>query len=397
MKEKEREDWPPEALLLAALHQLGRLAGDFLSRSGLTPDTVSGRAGPQASPTEALRQLIQHLEASCGRSGITGGRTGRMEEERQGTVEPREPGGRRPVRAGDGAELTRERMERVGRAGEVARLLQAYWLEQPAPPTLERYGEDVDVSTPQGRWELLALAVLLGAPVPRHRVEDTFCTLRRHGLLDLEEVAAAQAHWVQAVDEILAVLYRGPVRRSAQRERLVRAARRLLDRFGGDLQGLWDGADGDPGRCRGLLRESFDGVDRVASWVLREMGRKGAWPGAHRHPAALYVDAHVRRVLENLELLDASGTPQEAERLVHAAFGGDGTALFYHGRERCGRRSLAVCLKHCPVSRFCAQLRRWAAWGEGPGRRGQNRETPAKRPAGARQVLSEPAGGAAIS
>ena len=282
------------------------------------------------------------------------------------------------------------------RASEVVRLLEAYWLEQPAPPTLERYGEDVDTSTPQGRWELLALAVLLGAPVARHRVEETFCTLRRRGLLRLEEVAAAQAGWVEAVDETLGALYRGPVRRSAQRERLVRAARLLLDRFRGDLQGLWELADGDPERCRALLRENFGGIDRIASWILREMGRKGAWPGAHRHPAALHIDAHIRRVLENLGLLDAGGTLREAERLVHAVFGGDGTALFYHGRERCGRRSLAVCLKHCPVSRFCIRLRQWMACGEGLRDGGPNRETPVKRPAGARQVRVEPAGGAAI-
>ena len=380
--------WPAEALLLAALHQLGRLAGDFLACSALMPRSrtcrwVDGSQG--SSPLLALRQLIELLETSEVAWGD------RPAASAAGTGKAAKASGQ--ARAGPALEAC----EAVAaRAQTIARQLEGYWLDQPPPSTLERYGEDVDLSTPQGRWELLALAVLLGAPVARYRVEETFCALRRQGLLALEQVVAAEGHWVQAVDVVLETWYRGPVRRTAQRDRLVRAARVLVEQFGGDLQRIWELAAGDVERCRQLLRQSFDGVDRLAGWMLREMGRKGAWPDAHRHPAALYVDVHVRRVLENLGLLEAGSSLREAERRVLAAFGGVGTALFYQGRERCGRRSLAVCLKHCTVSQFCVQLRRWVADGEGPNKAGQNRETPAKRPAGARQVRVEPAGGAAI-
>lgn len=346
---------PEEALLLAMVEQLGQLAGAFLRQSGFARSEVGrfrslqapGRPGqrtveaPQGllpEPVEVLRALLESYAARAQNGHAPG-------ERPQERAEP--PG------SSAGSPSLQE-------LAEAAALLERYWASRPPVSVLERYGEQVDVSTPQGRWELVALAVLGAAPLPRFRIEETFCTLRRLGLLDFSVASEATPEWAQSVDQVMDATYRGRVRRGVQRQRLQQAAAVLKERFEGDLNRLWEEAGADPDAAVRLIRSHFQGLARLASWVVREMGRLGQWPEAHRHPAARFADAHVRAVLENLGIV-AHGSPiRVVEAVVDQHFRGGCAVLFSHGKDRCGRRSLGVCLRHCPITRLCRAWRRWA-------------------------------------
>ena len=391
--------WPHEVLVLAALWQLGRVAAELLGRGGMwpwppCPGRGAGGSAGRRPPVEELAEVVGWLREAdwppAGRQNA-GRRAGRRFPAHPQVGQEAAGGAKPPQASPRGLEAWESRVR------ETVRAVETYWEGQPVPPSLERYGEDVDPSSPQGRWEMLALALLRGGPVPVHRVEETFCRLRADGLLELAVVARAGRAWAASADEVLRRCYRGPVDRRAILERLVRAARTLTESFQGDLDAIWREAVQDPERCRALVRDHFPGLDRMAGWLLRELGRKGVWPQAHRHPASLYVDPHARKAMEHLELVGA-GTPlRQVESLLRGLGPAAAMALAFHGRDRCGRRSLAVCLGDCPVSRLCGQLRRWERTGEGVREAGTNRETPVKRPAGARQVRGEPAGGAAIT
>ncbi|WP_324669606.1 hypothetical protein [Geochorda subterranea] len=242
----------------------------------------------------------------------------------------------------------------------VARLLIAYWAGRPPLASLTRYGETIDPTCAQGRWELLALAVLLGAPVPRDAAEATFCQLRAQGLLDLTAAARSAPEWAEAVEEVMTRSYRGRVDRGLQRRRLAAAAQGVQTRWAGDLDGVWEAAGRDAGRAVTLLREGIGGIDRMAAWLVREMGRLGVWPGAHRHAAAFFADPFLREAAVNLGLVtpaQASGSRPHLERrlrdVVSRHFAGDSTVLSSHGRAFCHARNPAVCLSRCPVSRYC--------------------------------------------
>lgn len=328
---RDADRYPPEAVLLAELARLGQVARDLLARSHLAAllDEGAPQDGKRRPPP------VERIEA------------------------PRF-------------------VDATGRIEAVARALVHLWSNRPPVSTLQRYGEAIDVTTPSGRWQLLALAILLGAPVRRESAEETFCQLRRQGLLQPRAVSDAPASWREAAEAVLARLYRGPVNRARQRERLTKAARVLEERWGGDLDALYREAEERPEQAAALVRRSFEGIDRLAAWLVREMGRLGAWPGAHRHPAAFFADPFLREAAANLGLVAAAtaGAAEEPTRDCHGGHGAagqeaglrwvveryfqwDSTVLSSHGREFCHARNAAVCLSRCPVARYC---RAWASW-----------------------------------
>lgn len=346
---------PKEALLLAMVEQLGRLAGAFLREAGfvlgeqgacgLRPvrrqtlrPVATGPSALPMGPVQALRELLERYVESP-----TNGRSAPQ-------VSPQ------PVvnRRGPAAKPTSEELLLA------ASLLRQYWADRPPVSVLERYGEQVDVSTPQGRWELLVLAILSAAPLPRFRVEETFCALRRFGLLEFQAVCRGGSEWARSVDEVMETTYRGRVRRVERRERLQQAAAILQERFQGDLNRLWEHAQRQPDAAVQLVRSHFHGLARSAAWLVREMGRLGQWPEAHRHPAVQVTDSYVRKVLVNLGIASPSSPVRVVQTVVNRHFRGESWVLFSHGKDRCGRRSLGVCLRHCPITNLCRAWRRWA-------------------------------------
>lgn len=328
---------PPEALLLALAAEVGLAARDLLAASGYPLGGAEG--GPAGTPGR-IAWLARHLEQH-GHSTPQGTQVRPALPTRRDGVAP----------AG--------RPRRGPHAAQAARALLDYWAGRPPSRVLSRYGENVDPSTATGRWQLLCLAILLGAPVPWARVEETFSALRRDGLLDLEDVAAATGSWQQAVDGVLERLYRGPVRRKLARERLTAGARVVRARWRGDPGAIHEEARGQIETIVALMREHLPGIDRIASWFVREMGRLGIWPRAHLHAAAFYPDPYLRKAAANLGMAAADESPAALRAMVDALFDGDSTVLSSHGRELCASRSLGVCLSRCPVSRYC---RAWTTW-----------------------------------
>lgn len=311
-------NYPPEALLLALAAQIGNSARELLLRSGFG-------ALLQQNGQTLSRMLAEALR----------------------------PGGAPEGAWAETAISPDERDRPSERRAAVAGALVRFWSQQAPPRTLQRYGEAIDAGRPAGRWELLALTILMGAPVRRASVEETFCELRREGLLDLRAAAAARPDWCEAVDRVMARSYRGPVRKDLQRQRLAGAARALLERWHGDLNNLYAEAGRSPEQAVRQLRRSFVGIDRLASWLVRELGRLGAWPGAHRHPAAFYADEHLRQAAARLRLAAPPFRGGELEALVQRHFGGDSSILSGHGRELCATQNVGVCLSRCPVARHC--------------------------------------------
>lgn len=330
--------YPPEAVLLAELVRLGQAARQLLARSHLTALLDEERQTPAHKPTPAPRLPAAPTE---------------------GIEAPKSPPEKSPPQNGRHLPPPFDHIEAAARA------LVEFWSNRPAVSALQRYGEDVDVTSASGRWELLALAILLGAPVRREGAEETFCELRRQGLLELRVVTEAPPSWRVAVDAVMVRRYRGPVNRALQRDRLSKAARTLDERWGGDLDALYREAGQRPEQAVALLRREFEGIDRLAAWLVREMGRLGAWPRAHRHPAAFFADPFLREAAANLGM--AAGDDHQQPRgqeawlrsVVERYFEWDSTVLSSHGREFCHTRNTGVCLSRCPVARYC---KAWASW-----------------------------------
>ncbi|WP_324715903.1 hypothetical protein U7230_11085 [Carboxydochorda subterranea] len=322
--------YPPELIVLALAAEVGQEAGRLLRASGypLPPST-----GHPASRLGELSRLLQD-ELATGEAWRAS---------------------RAPLPAPDLPSSS----QAPGDLQAIAEQLTEYWRSQPPVRVLARYGESLDVTGPEGRWQLLALAVLLAAPVPWARVEETFCALRRKGLLEVGDVARATVSWQQEVDHVLARSYRGPVRRDHQRQRLTVAASTVCLEWGGDPGVVWEKAGQRPEATVRLLRQSLDGIDRMASWIVREMGRLGVWADAHRHVAAFYPDPYLRRAVHNLGLGDGRARPPVLKALVIRHFGGDSTILSSQGRALCGAGSIGTCLSRCPVARYC---RAWTGW-----------------------------------
>ena len=132
------------------------LAGDRAAADGFTGDGLAGSPWDDHGgvPVGGSARVL-----GGGAGGGPGG-TGRL-----GTCGFRDGGGRQ---------------ER----GEPASRLRSFW-EGVSMAQVMTFGElRIDLATAQGRWELLVLAVLLGARVTERVVERTFAKLRDVGLLD---------------------------------------------------------------------------------------------------------------------------------------------------------------------------------------------------------------------
>jgi len=167
------------------------------------------------------------------------------------------------------------------------------------------YAEEAGIGlkdTPQPLYRLLVLAHLLSA-----RIKGSIAVASARALYEAGRPAPrrmARAGWQERVD----ALGRGGYRRYDERTatQLGDGAELLTERWGGDLRGLREEADGDIGELRRLLRE-FPGVGPAGADIfLREVQR--VWP-----EAAPLLDA---KALEGARRL---GLPQDPDRLLALA------------------------------------------------------------------------------
>ncbi|MFD7770987.1 endonuclease [Streptomyces sp. NPDC059787] len=167
------------------------------------------------------------------------------------------------------------------------------------------YAEETGIGlkdTPQPLYRLLVLAHLLSARIKGSIAVASARALHEAGLRDPRRMAEAGRR--EKVD----ALGRGGYRRYDERTatQLGDGAELLIERWGGDLRGLREEADGDVGELRRLLRE-FPGVGPAGADIfLREVQR--VWP-----EAAPLLDT---KALDGARRL---GLPQDPDRLLSLA------------------------------------------------------------------------------
>lgn len=248
--------------------------------------------------------------------------------------------------------------------GEIVRRLKAFWQGTTLPPLLRVGDAEVDLTIPQGRWELLVLALLRAARVREEVVAATFVALRKARLLDLDRLADGSDSVRREVEGVFALHYKALGSKEAKIDALMANARRLRDVWGGDLHNVYEAAADDEELLAELRR--FRHINRIALWICRTLRAHGVWPRVGARASA-YQDRAVRTPVERLRLAavagaepfepaihSGAGLAEEAERIVRGLFDGDVLWLYLHGSTLCLQDDPNVCYAECPVSSWCS-------------------------------------------
>ncbi|MGI6081586.1 MAG: hypothetical protein ACOYEP_01760 [Limnochordia bacterium] len=212
----------------------------------------------------------------------------------------------------------------------------------------------IDLTNPQGRWELLVLAVLLAARVSESVAETAFEALQRHGLLDLERMRLMRSQDTHQVGEILHGEYRGIVDRGKKAAALFANAQMLHDIYDGDLNRLYElgrtSAEVVP------MLQQFKQIHTRARWLCRSMHEAGLWTDLAKDEV-VFLDSHVRRALSRLGLVDNNQAwprlKQEMYKVITDLFDGDTTCLYRLGRYVCSVIEPETCNGQCPLRDIC--------------------------------------------
>lgn len=240
----------------------------------------------------------------------------------------------------------------------LAQLLKRQWEKRPGDG-IYRSGEVlIDLNTPQGRSELLALAVLKAAKIREGVAEKAFLALRTEGLLAQERLIGANPADMARVETILREEYRAPISKRAKTEALFHNQQWLAEHWGGDPHRIYLAHDGDGPSIVATLQQCRQLAGR-ALWFCREMAGAGIWNGLAPESTA-YLDIHVRLPLMRLGLIEArkrtawEGIRRECFRAIAQYFEGDLIALARHGSTLCRQEALHVCQTECTVQHACS-------------------------------------------
>jgi endonuclease III len=213
----------------------------------------------------------------------------------------------------------------------------------------------IDLTNSQGRWELLVLGVLLAARVSEAVAETTCEALRQNGLLDLGRMLQMREQDMHRLGEVLGAEYRGIVDRGKKGMALYENAQRLHDVYGGDLNRLYEQSYASREVVQAL--QEFRQIHTRARWVCRCMHEAGLWTSLSRSEM-LYCDAHVRRALVRLGLVDGTKAwavvKEEIQGVVDRVFDGDTTCLYRLGRYKC--LSSEACNPRCSLVDLCSYM-----------------------------------------
>ena len=256
----------------------------------------------------------------------------------------------------------RKRGEHPGQP-EVVRRIKSFWEGVRLPPVFDAGPVRIDLSEPQGRWELLVLAMLRAARVREEIAARTFQALKDESLLDLRLLAKGEAETRRRVERVLDRHYKALGSRQAKAEAIVENARLLVNEWGGDLARLYDAGAGDEELLRRLQR--FRQINRVALWICRTLRAHGIWQGIGPQ-ASRFLDRTVSTPVARLRLGSLPGEGEEGlqrvdlrrladatESVVESHFGGDVIWLYSHGYSLCLQNDPNVCYAECPVSPWC--------------------------------------------
>lgn len=240
----------------------------------------------------------------------------------------------------------------------VAKQLKRYWDQRPGDGIYRSSDVLIDLNAPQGRSEMLVLAVLKAAKIREGVAEKAFLALRSEGLLAQERLVEADPADIERVETILREQYRAQISKRAKTEALFQNQRRLVEDWGGDLHHVYLAHRGDGSAIVTSLQQ-FQQIASRAVWLCREMAAAGVWKGLAPESTA-YLDIHVRQPLFRLGLAKTcKGTSwenirQECMYAIDQYFDGDLIALARHGSTLCRQEALHVCQTECTVNRACS-------------------------------------------
>lgn len=360
--ELSRSEWPVEARWLEFTALVGSLAAALLEREGYASGAslpVRGGERPTGESVDVedlVRAVLAALMAVADRVGVSAERLGSL----PGTQALRRATGdghpKKEPAEGRRSGSQEEQVHRTMSPAWVAARLLAGWEDREAGPIFVGSLVEIDLRTLTGQWELLALAVLLAAKVKERVAETAFLALREAGLLDLARLARGGLDERQAIFSVLREHYGGPISKEAKADALCANARRLVDRWGGDLSAVYRAAEGDDRLVVAELQR-FQQLHSRALWLCRVMTVYGGWSMGSQ--ATRFLDAHVRRVLGRLGFVTEGSRPWSASQagcweVIERYFDGDTTALYRHGKELCAADDLAVCRSRCGLLPFCS-------------------------------------------
>lgn len=248
--------------------------------------------------------------------------------------------------------------EPAGREAEIAARLKSFWSGVRLSPIYTVGDDAIDLTTPQGRWELLALAVLRGARVQETVVERTFHELREAGLLKFARAAAGRSNDRRKTLAILERSYRALGKKESKADAIFENAARLAERWSGDLNRLYDSVRGDDQALVAEL-QSFRQIRQTAYWIARTMRVHGIWSDVGVE-AIRHFDRSTRLPIDRLGLAPPPGDertrrqPERTAAIVDGLLDGDPLPLFLNGATLCSQDDPATCLCECPVAAWCS-------------------------------------------
>lgn len=235
---------------------------------------------------------------------------------------------------------------------EIAQRIRRFWEGVRMNPVIAVGEEYVDLRTAQGRWELVVLAVLMGARARHEVIAETFHALRERDLIRLEVLAGGEVR--DGVHQVFQTQYRALCDRRSKADALVENARYLVHTWNGELNNVYAASlERDVDLVRELQR--FIQIDRMALWICRTMKVCGIWPDV-RDADCCYIDRSVRLPLERLPMKYEGLEEERARRalaLIDQLFAGDVLPLHLQGSLLCAQDDVETCLSECPVASWC--------------------------------------------
>lgn len=241
-----------------------------------------------------------------------------------------------------------------GDPGEIAEKLAAFWHGVTLGPKLSVGPVTVDLSTAEGRWHLLVLAVLRGARVRERVVEETFAALIQRDLIDFGRLVRADHATKSRLLSVLSQTYRALGNREAKVEAFIANAAILQREYAGDLHNVYLAVQGEATPLIQSLQR-FKQVGRVAYWICRTLKVHGIWPDVGAE-ATQFLDRSTDLPLQRLGIVDKDQEERSgraALRFVVQHLRGDVTPLHLQGLVLCSQGEAAVCLSECPLASRC--------------------------------------------
>ena len=198
---------------------------------------------------------------------------------------------------------------------------------------------NIDISTPQGSFELLISGVLYAARVKEELAKRTFFQLRENGLLDLERLAKREKKDEEKVVQILVESYRCQFSKKAKKDAIFDNAKRVKYLCDGDLSTIYFKFEKNSKKTFEFLGNFH--INAKRSYICREMRLRGPWKDFEGKYCCV-PDVHVKRALVKTGLAEFDGERAEdtsddlTREYIYKYFGDDfDLPMFFLGKYFC--------------------------------------------------------------